>query len=252
VSTEPGAGVDVRRGDTRARTVTPWLDSRHSFSFGPHYDPGNTSYGVLLAHNEDVLAPGTGFSPHPHRDVEIVTWVLSGALAHEDSAGRNAVVLPGVVQRLSAGTGVVHSERNDAWRLSPDLPPDVPTHLVQMWLAGDAEAPPQYEQRRLDERLIDGALTPVASGLPAHEGTGALSLRHARAALHVARLGPDQAVALPRAPYVHLFVTRGSVRLLGAETLDAGDAARVTRTQALDLIAVEPAEVLVWEMHEAT
>ena len=109
--------VDVRRADDRARTGIAWLDSRHSFSFGRHYDPANTSHGLLLVNNDDRVKAGTGFETHPHRDMEIVTWVLDGSLVHQDSTGHNGVIYPGLAQRMSAGRGILHSEKNDAYRL---------------------------------------------------------------------------------------------------------------------------------------
>jgi redox-sensitive bicupin YhaK (pirin superfamily) len=104
--------VQIRRAADREVTTTPWLTSRHSFSFGDHYDPSNTHYGLLLVSNDDVVAPATGFDTHPHRDMEIVTWVLDGSLEHSDSEGNSGVVYPGLAQRMSAGTGIFHSEKN--------------------------------------------------------------------------------------------------------------------------------------------
>ena len=106
--------IDVRRAADRFATRIPWLDSHHSFSFGGHYDPANTHHGLLLVNNDDIVAPGTGFDTHPHRDMEIVTWVLRGSLVHQDSTGHAGVIYPGLAQRMSAGTGILHSEKNDA------------------------------------------------------------------------------------------------------------------------------------------
>jgi len=109
--------VDVRCAADRMHTGIGWLDSRHSFSFGHHYDPDNTHFGLLLVSNDDVVSAGTGFETHPHRDMEIVTWVLDGSLVHQDSQGNSGVLYRGLAQRMSAGTGILHSEKNDAWRL---------------------------------------------------------------------------------------------------------------------------------------
>ena len=106
------ASVDIRRANDRGTSTTDWLDSKHSFSFGDYYDPSNTHHGLLLVNNDDVVAPGTGFDTHPHRDMEIVTWVLQGSLEHRDSMGNAGVIYPGLAQRMSAGTGVLHSEKN--------------------------------------------------------------------------------------------------------------------------------------------
>ena len=104
--------VDIRRSDERMATQIDWLDSRHSFSFGPHYDANNTHFGLLLVSNHDIIKPDTGFSTHPHRDMEIVTWVLRGELEHKDSEGHTGIIHPGLAQRMSAGTGIFHSEMN--------------------------------------------------------------------------------------------------------------------------------------------
>jgi redox-sensitive bicupin YhaK (pirin superfamily) len=124
--------IDVRRAADRFSTRVGWLDSAHSFSFGPHWDPANTHHGLLLVNNDDVVLPGTGFETHPHRDMEIVTWVLSGSLVHQDSTGHNGVIYPGLAQRMSAGRGIRHSERNDSWHLDGGDAHDEPVHFVQM------------------------------------------------------------------------------------------------------------------------
>ena len=110
--------VDVRRADERVKTRLGWLDCKHSFSFGRHYDQANTHHGLLLVNNDDIVKPGTGFETHPHQDMEIVTWVLQGSLVHQDSEGHTGVIYPGLAQRMSAGTGILHSEKNDSWRLA--------------------------------------------------------------------------------------------------------------------------------------
>jgi redox-sensitive bicupin YhaK (pirin superfamily) len=239
--------VDVRRAQDRFRTTTAWLDSRHAFSFGPHYDPANTAHGLLVVHNEDRVSAGSGFDPHPHRDMEIVTWVLQGSLVHEDSAGNRGVVHRGLAQRMSAGTGIRHSERNDAVRPAPDRPPE-PVHLVQMWVVPDEPGgAPGYEQRDVEDLLRGGALVPVASGRPGHDSAIRIGNRHA--ALHAARLQPGRSVLLPQAPYLHLSVPAGAVTLEGAGAMQAGDAVRFTASGGQRVRATAPAEVLVWEMH---
>ncbi len=243
--------VDVRRATDRFATRTDWLDSRHSFSFGSHYDPANTHHGVLLVNNDDVVDPGTGFDTHPHRDMEIVTWVMRGSLVHQDSTGHSGVIYPGLAQRMSAGTGILHSERNDSWRLqSGATEHQDPAYFVQMWVAPDeAGITPGYEQIEVDEGLLGGSLVTVASGMPRHADSTAIRISNAHAALHVARLQPGQDVVLPDAPFLHLFVGRGSVDLEGAGTLAQGDAARFTSVGGHRVTAVEPAEILLWEMH---
>src|SRR3954452_8142530 len=122
----------VKRAGERFATRLGWLDSKHSFSFGHHYDPANTGFGLLLVSNDDVVAPGMGFETHPHRDMEIVTWVLDGGLVHQDSIGHNGVIYPGLAQRMSAGTGILHSEKNDSWRLQGGDAHRDPVHFIQM------------------------------------------------------------------------------------------------------------------------
>ena len=112
--------VDVRRAADRFATRIDRLDSKHSFLFGRHHDPANTGHGLLLVNDDDVVRPGSGFETHPHRDMEIVTWVLQGSLVHEDSTGHSGVVYPGLAQRMTAGRGILHSEKNDAYRLRAD------------------------------------------------------------------------------------------------------------------------------------
>jgi len=241
--------VDVRRADSRAASNFGWLDSKHSFSFGQHHDPANTHHGLLLVNNDDIVDPGTGFETHPHRDMEIVTWVLQGSLVHQDSTGHNGVIYPGLAQRMSAGKGILHSEKNDSWRLGGAQHPD-PVHFVQMWVVPDEGGiTPGYEQLEIDGELLAGGLVPVASGMGKHDGASAIRIKNRYAALHAARLQPGQSVELPEAPFLHLFVPRGSVSLEGAGTLETGDAVRFTATGGQKVTATEPAEILVWEMH---
>jgi quercetin 2,3-dioxygenase len=241
--------VDVRRAEERFKTRLGWLDSKHSFSFSRHYDPANTHHGLLMVNNDDIVNPGTGFETHPHQDMEIVTWVLQGSLVHQDSEGHTGVIYPGLAQRMSAGTGILHSEKNDSWRLSGEAHTD-PVHFVQMWVVPDeSRITPGYEQLEIDHELLSGRLVPVASGMPGHEGAAAIRIKNRYAALHAARLQPGQSVRLPEAPFLHLFVPRGSVTLEGTGQLAAGDAVRFTATGGQQVTAVEPAEILVWEMH---
>ena len=244
--------VDVRRAADRFATRIGWLDSKHSFSFGHHRDPDNTHHGLLLVNNDDVVTPGAGFDTHPHRDMEIVTWVLQGSLVHQDSEGNSGVIFPGLAQRMSAGTGILHSEKNDAWRLGAGEVHDEPVRFVQMWVLPDeAGIRPGYEQREIDDEQLRGGLVPVASGRPEHTGAAAIRIANRHAALHAARMAPSDVVTVPDAPFVHLFVARGSVDLEGAGTLAQGDAVRLTGVGGQRLRAVDDAEVLIWEMHAA-
>jgi quercetin 2,3-dioxygenase len=237
------ADVEIRRAADRAVTTTPWLTSRHSFSFGDHYDPDNTHCGVLLVSNDDIVAPSSGFDAHPHRDMEIVTWVLDGSLEHRDSAGNSGVVYPGLAQRMSAGTGILHSEKNASDR--------DPVRFVQMWVRPDELGiAPGYQQHEIGTDRLDGQLATIASGIPGHDA--AITIHNRSAALHGARLGPGDGVSLPAAPYVHVYVARGRVTMRGLnpeDDLNEGDAARLTAPTGVRVTAAEPAEILVWEMH---
>ena len=248
--------LDVRRAASRLATNVDWLDSKHSFSFGHHYDPDNTHHGLLMVNNDDVIAAGTGFDTHPHRDMEIVTWVLRGSLVHQDSMGNSGVIYPGLAQRMSAGAGVMHSEKNDSWRLTGDAADehDEPVRLIQMWVLPDeAGVSPGYEQLEIDRELLSGGLVTVASGMDGYRDHAAIRINNRSAAMHVARLTPHTpGVTLPDAPQSHIFVARGSAVLEGAGQLAEGDAVRVSGGggQRLTLAAgAEEAEVIVWEMH---
>ncbi|MES3639104.1 pirin family protein [Mycobacterium intracellulare] len=234
------ATAEIRRAADRAVTTTPWLTSRHSFSFGDHYDPDNTHYGLLLVNNDDIVAPGTGFDTHPHRDMEIVTWVLRGELSHRDSTGNHGVVYPGLAQRMSAGSGILHSERNDS--------PGEPVHFVQMWVVPDESGiDPSYQQHEIDPKMLDDNLVTIASGIPTHDA--AITLHNRQAALHGTRLRAGAAAHLPAAPYLHLFLARGRVSVEGIGELHAGDAVRLTDADGCRAVASEPSELLLWEMH---
>jgi redox-sensitive bicupin YhaK (pirin superfamily) len=234
------AQIDIRRADQRFHTRIPWLNSHHSFSFGPYYDPGNTHHGLLLVSNDDIIRAGTGFSTHPHRDMEIVTWVLSGEIEHKDSQGNKGIIYPGLAQRMSAGTGIWHSEMN------PKADKDV--HLVQMWVVPDTESvDPSYEQLDINPELARGGLVPIASGR-GHKA--AIKIRQKGAVLWGGRLQPSQTGKLPEAPYLHVYVAKGGVNLEGAGPLAAGDAVRLTGASGGQFTAdsKDGAEVLIWEM----
>lgn len=236
--------IDIRRADGRFETRLDWLESRHSFSFGGHRDPANTHHGLLLVSNDDIVAPGMGFQTHPHRDMEIVTWVLDGELEHKDSEGHVGLIYPGLAQRMSAGTGILHSEINHSDFKGTDE--DRPVHFVQMWVVPDqAPIKPAYSQLDINAELNRGGLVPVASGV--HDA--AIPIRQAGATLWAARLKAGERAVLPDAPFVHLYVARGAVegRELGA--LAAGDAARLTSAGSLAVTAGPAgAEILAWEM----
>jgi redox-sensitive bicupin YhaK (pirin superfamily) len=228
--------VDIRPASSRFHTRIDWLDSYHSFSFGTHHDPTNTHHGLLLVNNDDVVRGGGGFTTHGHRDMEIVTWVLDGELAHRDSIGTDGVIYPGLAQRMSAGSGIRHSEMNAS--ATADV------HLVQMWVLPDTDnLEPSYEQRDLNDALAGGALVVVASG---QGDAGAITIHQRDAFLAVGRLEAGTEVTVPGAPHVHVFVAIGTAALAGAP-LATGDAARLTDAGTPTLTAgTDGAEVLIW------
>lgn len=234
--------IDIYRKDGQFRTQNGWLDSRHAFSFGPHYDPANTHHGLLLVSNDDIIRAGTGFRTHPHQDMEIITWVLDGELEHKDSEGHTGIIYPGLAQRMSAGTGIWHSEMN------PRTEKDV--HLVQMWVVPDQDGiRPGYEQLDINPSLAKGGLVPIASG---HNSHAAISIRQKGAVLWGGRLKPGEIVKVPSAPYIHLYVAKGSANLQDAVHLSAGDAVRLVASAGPSLTAdaMTGSEVLIWEMQE--
>lgn len=247
--------LDVRRAGDRFRTRIGWLDSKHSFSFGHHYDPANTHHGVLMVSNDDIVSPGQGFDTHPHQDMEIVTWVLRGSLVHQDSQGHSGIIYPGLAQRMSAGTGILHSEKNDSWRFDGATGThagehDEPVRFIQMWVLPDeAGIDPGYEQLEIDRELLSGGLVPVASGSTAHADHSAIRIANKYASMHVARLRPDRPVTLPDAPFLHVFVADGDVALEGVGPLADGDAVRISGGGGQTMSTAAGAEVIVWEMH---
>ncbi len=232
-----GTTIDIRRADDRFHTRIGWLDSRHSFSFGSHYSPDNTHHGQLLVLNDDRVAAGTGFDTHPHRDMEIVTWVLDGQLEHKDSEGNRGLIYPGLAQRMSAGRGIWHSEKNQS--------PRDDVHFVQMWVVPDTESvDPGYQQLDVNDRLSAGELVPVASG-QGHDA--AIRIQQRDAVLWVARLGAGQETVVPDAEYGHVFVARGTASLEGGGDLQTGDAVRLHHGGTPRLAGGDDgAEVLVW------
>ena len=230
--------ITIRRAAERGHADYGWLDTRYSFSFADYRDPEHMGFSVLRVINEDHIAPKGSFAPHPHRDMEIVTYVLSGALAHQDSMGNGSVIRPGEVQRMSAGTGVVHSETNPS--------PTEPLHLLQIWiLPASRGIEPGYEQQPVPAADPDTGLALVAS--PAGRG-GAVQL-HQDASLHVARLAAGGSAHLPLGPgrKAWVQVARGSVTVNGL-ALVAGDGARLEAENSVELHAPEDTEALVFDL----
>ena len=233
--------LDLRPARSRFHTELDWLDSWHSFSFGPFHDPANTRHGLLVVNNDDVVRGGGGFATHPHADMEIVTWVLQGSLEHRDSEGNEGIIYPGLAQRMSAGRGIRHSEINAS--ATADL------HLVQMWVLPDTRGlPPGYEQQDLTDRLDGGGLVTVASG---QGNDGAVTIHQREATLLVGWLREGERVSAPAAPRSHVFVAAGDTSLAAQDgervTLRTGDAVRGTDAGLLTLVAGdEGCEILVW------
>jgi len=228
--------IDIRRSSDRFASDFGWLDSKHSFSFGRHYDPNNTHHGLLLVNNDDIVRAGTGFDTHPHRDMEIVTWVLEGELEHKDSEKNRGVIYPGLAQRMSAGTGIWHSEMNAS---TSDV------HFIQMWVLPDTESvKPSYQQLDINAELAKGGLVPIASG-QGHDA--AISLRQNGAVLWGGRLAAGETVTVPDAAHVHVYVARGEASLEAAGWLATGDSARLVGAGSPSLTAgTTGAEVLIW------
>jgi len=229
----------VVNADQRFFTDLGWLKSHHSFNFGSHYHPDHAGHGLLVVANDDVVAPGEGFGEHGHRDMEIVSWVLEGSLGHTDSQGNKQLLHPGVIQRMSAGTGIRHAEMNGS--------DSEPVHFLQMWVLPDEVGiAPDYEELDVNERLVPGELVVVASGRPVD---GAIGMHQVNAEMSVARLGSGDEVAVAAAPFVHVYVARGSVEIgVGDETatLVAGDAARLI-DEGIGVTGIEPSsEIVVW------
>ncbi|MFN4090883.1 MAG: pirin family protein [Alphaproteobacteria bacterium] len=230
--------IKVRRSDERGHANFGWLDSRHSFSFGHYRDPAHMGFSDLRVINEDRVAPGAGFDMHPHRDMEIVTWVLEGALAHRDSLGNGSVIRPGDVQRMTAGTGILHSEHNASDK--------EPVHLLQIWILPDRTGlAPGYEEKRFAPEDLAGRLRLVA----ARDGRDGAVTIHQDAELHIGRLEAGDAVTHALAPgrTAWVQVARGAVAV-GGVALAQGDAAAVTGESGLDIAADAAAEVLLFDL----
>jgi len=230
--------LQIRRSDARGYADHGWLKSFHSFSFADYFDPAWMGWGNLRVINEDRIAPGTGFGTHGHRDMEIISYVLQGNLAHKDSMGNVKGIPPGDVQRMSAGKGVMHSEFNHA--------PEQTTHFLQIWIEPNVKGiEPGYEQKTFAEADKRGQLKLVASP---HGAQGSVTI-HADAALYAGLLDAEQSAELALDParkaYVHLV--RGALDVNG-QRLNTGDAALLQGETVLKLAQGEAAEVLVFDL----
>jgi hypothetical protein len=230
--------ITVRHAHERGKTQTPWLESYHTFSFNRYYDPRYTGFRALLVINEDTVAPGMGFGTHGHQDMEIISYVVAGQLAHQDSTGVSSVILPGDVQRMSAGTGVRHSEFN---------PSDTePTHFLQIWIQPEQEGlPPSYEQRTFPEADRHGTLRLVAS----RDGQDGSVTVHQDVRLYAGTLeaGQEYTYRLSDDRHGWVQVIRGAV-LLNGTPLTAGDGTVVSKETMLHLRAAETVELLLFDL----
>ncbi|HSW52128.1 MAG TPA: pirin family protein [Sulfuricaulis sp.] len=226
--------IQLRKANDRGHANHGWLDSWHTFSFADYHDPKHVQFSALRVINEDRVAPGEGFPTHPHRDMEIMTYVLEGALEHKDSLGTGSVIRPGEVQRMSAGTGIRHSEFNHSQA--------EPVHFLQIWILPDRQGvQPGYEQKRIG---LDGQLRLVASP----DGRDGSLTIHQDARVYAARLnGGEVAHTLAPGRRAWLQVARGAVKFNG-NTLQAGDGAGIENEPALTLAADASAEILLFDL----
>lgn len=230
--------ITLRKSQDRGATKIGWLDSRHSFSFGDYHDPDHLHFGPLRVINEDWIAGGGGFAPHGHRDMEIVTYLIDGALQHKDSSGGGGVIRPGEIQRMSAGRGIVHSEFNASQ--------DRTAHLLQIWIMPSKEGlEPSYEQKTIDPQAVHNKFARIAAPTP-----GAKEVRLVQdAEIWAAKLDKDSQAShtLVKGRRAWLQLVSGELAV-GDHTLNAGDAAAITNEPEVKLRATMPSEVLLFDM----
>ena len=229
---------EIRRSEDRGFADHGWLRSYHSFSFADYFDPAHVEFGPLRVINEDRVSPGAGFGTHGHRDMEIISYVLAGELAHRDSMGNGSTIRPGDVQRMSAGTGVRHSEFNPS--------SSEPAHFLQIWIQPSSKGiEPSYEQKHFGAADKRGRLRLIASA----DGASGSVLIHQDARVYASILDTRDEAALDVDPgrRVYVHVARGGLTVHGTK-LAAGDALMLTDTRRLDLGAAEDAEVLLFDL----
>jgi redox-sensitive bicupin YhaK (pirin superfamily) len=234
--------MEIRRGSERGYADHGWLRSFHTFSFADYYAPAHMGFRSLRVINEDRVEGGKGFGTHPHRDMEIISYVLSGSLQHRDSMGTGSVIRPGDVQRMSAGTGVTHSEFNGS--------PDELVHFMQIWILPDQRGyPPSYEQKHFSEQDRQGKLRLVAS----KDGRDGSVTIHQDASLYASLLTPGQSIEyeLGKDRHAWLHVAKGKLQVTGlggGGELGAGDAGAFEKSGKIVLNPVEPSEVLLFDL----
>jgi hypothetical protein len=230
--------IKVRPAEERGKTRTSWLDSNHTFSFNRYYDPLYTGFRDLLVINEDFVAPGQGFGTHSHRDMEILSYVVAGALEHRDSSGGNGVIRPDELQRMSAGTGVSHSEFNSS--------ASEPVHFLQIWIVPEQEGlKPEYEQRAFPRGERQGRLRLIASP----EGSDGSVTIHQNVKVYDALLtsGNEVSYNLDRGRYAWVQVVKGNLTVNGT-SLRAGDGAAISEEHSLNIHATDDAEILLFDL----
>ena len=230
--------IAIRRSADRGKSNIGWLDTRYSFSFNRYYDPNHMGFRSLRVINDDRIRPAAGFGRHPHQDMEIITWVLSGELAHEDSTGSKAVLKAGHVQRMSAGTGIVHSEFNASQT--------EPVHLLQIWIEPNKLGiPPRFEDLAIPPDQVQGKLRLIASP----DGRAGSSIIQQDSSVYVTNLTESQEVQLPLAAGRHAWVqvATGQITLNGT-ILETGDGAAVSEESLLTLRGTEKSDILLFEL----
>ncbi|HEY4076617.1 MAG TPA: pirin family protein [Rhizomicrobium sp.] len=230
--------LTIRRSDERGHNKIDWLESRHSFSFGDYYDPANENFGALRVINEDWIKGGAGFPPHPHRDMEIVTYILGGAIAHKDSTGGGGTIRPGEIQRMSAGSGIVHAEFNASATET--------CHLLQIWIMPSKRGiQPGYEQKKIDPAAVQNRFARIAAPDPRENEVRLVQ----DAEIWTAKLdaGVEAIHALVQGRKAWLHVAKGEVSIDGQD-LKAGDAAAITDQTQIAVRSKEPSEVLLFDL----
>jgi redox-sensitive bicupin YhaK (pirin superfamily) len=230
--------ITVRKSAERGITKIDWLDSKHSFSFGEYYDPAYESFGSLRVINEDWIKGGAGFPPHPHRDMEIVTYILEGAIQHKDSTGGGGIIKPGEIQRMSAGSGIVHAEFNASI--------DRPCHLLQIWIVPSEKGiEPGYEQKPIDAKAVQNHFARIAG--PDPQGNEVRLVQDAE--IWAARLdeGVEAIHPLAQGRKAWLQVAKGEISVDG-QKLKAGDAAAITDQDKIAVRSETAAELLLFDL----
>jgi redox-sensitive bicupin YhaK (pirin superfamily) len=228
----------VRKSGDRGATRIAWLDSKHSFSFGDYYDPNQMGFGPLRVINEDVIAGGGGFAPHPHRDMEIVTYILSGALQHRDSLGTGSVIRPGEIQKMSAGSGIVHSEFNASRERH--------CHLLQIWIEPSSSGiEPAYEQKAIDPEAVTNHFARIAA--PDARDNEVTLVQDAQ--IWAAKLdsGVEPVHMLEKGRKAWLQVARGAVDVCN-QPLEAGDAIAISDEDRILVRSRAPSEILLFDL----